>query len=214
MVALLLGTAHPARANLSMGDITDAIRHALEHFIEQVITKADNLPAGLLQAELDRIMAAIGGTQNGYLGPAGANLDALFPDQPEIDAPDDASQHDAARLEDRKARVAEAMTVASGITQEIPANERQLDTLQALNASPAGIFATLQVGNEIALSTATSLQKQNALLAELGQIDADQHAQEDWARRQQDQWDRNHYGASGFWSGARSWTPETIPGDW
>jgi P-type conjugative transfer protein TrbJ len=214
MVGLLFGTAPPAHADLSMGDITDAIRHALEHFIEQVITKADNLPASLLQAELDRIMAAIGGTESSYLGPDGAELDALFPDQPEIDAPDEASQRDTARLEDRKARVAEAMRVASGITQEIPTNERQLDTLQALNTSPAGIFASLQVGNEIALSTATSLQKQNALLAELGQIDADQHAQEDWARRQQDQWDRHHYGTSGFWSGARSWTPETIPEDW
>jgi hypothetical protein len=47
------------------------------------------------------------------------------------------------------------------------------------------------------------------LTAELGQLEADQRAQEDWSRIQANSWMQEHY-RGGFWTGTRTWTPTTF----
>lgn len=215
--ALLLATAVPAQADLTDGEIRQAIQDAVEEIfapiIEAIITPVADLPVGLAREQLGRLLALIGLAPRSYL-PDGADLDELFPDDPMIYAPDEASFHAEERSTDRKQRVEEAMGVAAGVTAAIPAERAQLVALDGLNQSPASIFAGIQIGNAIGLSAAEALQAQNALLAELGQLEADQRAQEDWSRRQYDHWARHHYGASGYWQGARAWRPETMRVGW
>lgn len=174
-----------AKADLTDGDFDAGI----DALIEALIAVVD------VPVWVDRLLELLGliGGGNSYLGPGGAELGVLYPSSPRIGSPNDGLDYGSLRYEDRQARVTEAMDVAAEVMTQLPAHALKLKTLQAANRGPESVVAALQVGNEVALRTAEALHQQNSLLAELGQLEADQRAKEDYDAFAFAAWKRAHY---------------------
>jgi hypothetical protein len=159
--------------------------------IETVVGMPDTLDGGTLETTQE----PIGGSDNSYLTSTGiGRFDRLFPDNPTQFAPVDEA--------------------AAVITDQQAATER-LDGFALRNQEPLESLAgVMKLGNQIGIETAGSIKELTTLTAEAAQLEADQRAQEDWQRRQQDAWLRNHYGTTGYWTGLRSWQPETMRAGW
>jgi hypothetical protein len=181
----LLVTRPQARA-----DISDAEYQAgIEEIIEAILTYVD-VPAWVNQL---LVLLGLIGHGNSYLGPGGADLGVLYPSVPDIGSPNQGLDYGDLRYEDRQARVTEAMDVAARVMTQLPFNALELKTLQAANLSPVSVVAAIQIGNEISLRTTEALHKQNSILAELGQLEADQRMKEDYDAYAFAAWKRRHY---------------------
>lgn len=222
-MALVLNGQH-ARADITDGQMEDVLEEALEPLVEAVeglfemiefIITTGEMPPMVVNRHLNEILALFGVSRRSYI-PNGSRgvLDDLHPDDPEWVTIGDAKWYIEERLEDRKERVNEAMDVAATITRQVPDTTAQLEVLSAANKVPVGTTATLQVGNEIALESAGALNKMNGLLAELGQLEADQRTQEDWQRVMSFNWAEYHYRDTAFWTGSRSWAPDPVDAGW
>lgn len=191
----------PAQAS-DLGDIVDALTEAYDGDLTSLIY------------QLAAFFGIYGQAPNSYLGPSGADLDVMFPDDPDYVTVGDAKWYAAERLADRKGRVDEAMRVASTIITQQPFDSAENSTLVAANVSPVSLFAAIQLGNEGEFANGRQLMKMNGLLAELGQLEADQRAAEDWERVMAYKWAKYHYQDSAFWTGERTWRPETVDTGW
>lgn len=200
VVALVLATAGPTRAD-GLGDIIA--------LLEQFLEVARSLPGAESDAQLARLLAIIGEAERSYLRLQSLerSLDTLYPDRPDAVAPDPALEAAREHMLDRKARVDEAMTLAATVAQQRAAADLQLAALHAANLSPASIVAALQIGNEFLHQLNASVETLTEVQMELGQVDADQHAMEDWSRQQSNAWVRAH-NPGGFWEGDRRWQPQ------
>jgi P-type conjugative transfer protein TrbJ len=219
---LALLPLQPASADISQseaeaafeGAIKDALDPVLGNIIEillVIIQAAGELPEDPSEAQLRQLAELLGVADRTYLRldslrPA---LDELYPDEPEITTADGAIEHARLRHEDRQGRILEAMELAATIAGQRADIDARLAALTALNRSPAGNLAAGQIGNEAALQAAASVEMLTRLTAELGQLEADQRAQEDWSRLQSNTWMQEHY-RGGFWTGTRTWTPGTF----
>jgi hypothetical protein len=182
--ALLLALPQ-ARADISDGEYQAGI----DALLDAILTHVD-LPAWVNQ--LLALLGLIGGG-NSYLGPGGADLEVLYPSNPDLGSPNEGIGYGDLRYQDRQARVTEAMDVAAEVMTQLPFNALELKTLQTANLSPASLVAAIQIGNEINLRTTEALHKQNAILAELGQLEADQRMKEDYDAFAFADWKRQHY---------------------
>lgn len=191
----------PAKA-----DISDAVfEEGIDAIVESLLEAAD-LPAWVSQ--LLALLGIIGGAENSYLGPGGADLGVLYPTTPPLGSPEEGIEYGTLRYEDRQARVTEAMDLTSTVMQQLPFNAAELKILQAANLSPLSVVAALQIGNEVNIRTAEALNKQNSILAELGQLEADQRAKEDYDAYALNTWKQEHYG-EGWLGAATSFAPES-----
>lgn len=171
-------------------DISDSEYQAgIDAIIEAILTYVE-VPAWV--SELLALLGLIG-NDNSYLGPGGADLEVLYPSNPDLGSPNEGIAYGDLRYEDRQARVTEAMDVAARVMSQLPFDALELQTLQAANISPASLVAAIQIGNEIDLRTAETLNKQNSILAELGQLEADQRMKEDYDAYAFAEWKRRHY---------------------
>lgn len=207
--ALLAGTTAlaltltPAQARAdALSDIADAVTKAQEGDLEGLVS------------QLLSYFGIYGRAACSYLGMDYGCWRTLFPDDPHYVTVDDAAWYADARLEDRKERTEEAMDVASTIVLQQPRNAAKLATLQAANVSPVSLFAAIQIGNAIEVESTAALHKQNGLLAELGQLEADQRMVEDWERVMARAWVEKHYEDSAMWSGEKQWAPEPLDTGW
>jgi hypothetical protein len=220
--SLALLPPQPASADLSQGEaeeafedaITDALEPILDNIIDillVIIETAQELPEDSSQLQLADLNRIIGTAQRTYLRleRLARSLEDLYPDEPDIVSLAAALEHAVLRHEDRQDRILEAMELAATITEQRPEIDARLTALRALNLSPAGNLATQQIGNEATLQVASSVEMLTRLTAELGQLEADQRAQEDWSRIQANSWMEEHY-RGGFWTGTRTWTPTTF----
>jgi hypothetical protein len=218
VAALLLGppSSTPARAEISDTAVLLKILAYLQAYVVPVIEAIVGMPDTLDGSVLETTQEPIGEGGNSYLTSTGiGRFDRLFPDDPTRFTSDDATAYAIARNLDRKARVNEAMDEAAAVIADQEAATERLDGFALRNEEPLESLAgTLKLGNQIGIETAGSIKELTALTAEAAQLEADQRAQEDWQRRQQDAWLRNHYGATGYWTGERSWQPETMKAGW
>lgn len=189
-----------AKADLTDGDFDAGVDAIIEALIDVV-----EVPAWV--GRLLELLGLIGGG-NSYLGPGGADLGVLYPSSPRIGSPNDGLDYGSLRYEDRQARVTEAMDVAAEVMTQLPFNALELKTLQAANLSPVSVVAALQVGNEINLRTVETLHQQNGILAELGQLEADQRAKEDYDAFAFNAWKRAHY-PQGWLGATTTFAPES-----
>jgi len=214
-----------SRADLSQSEaqeaVEEAIQEALEPILEQIIEillvvvqAAEQLPDDPTRLQLADLNRVIGTAQRTYLRleRLAQSLEELYPDEPDILSLAAALEHAALRHEDRQDRILEAMELAATIAEQRPEIDARLDALRALNLSPAGNLAVGQIGNEATLQVASSIEMLLRLTAELGQLEADQRAQEDWSRIQANGWMEEHY-KNGFWTGPRTWAPVTFRRD-
>jgi P-type conjugative transfer protein TrbJ len=221
-IAAGLALHSPARADLSQGEAEEAFEDAIQDALKPILTDiiailqviiqtAGTLPEDPTQLQLADLNQIVGAAQRTYLRleRLGQSLQQLYPDQPDIRSLAAALQHAALRHADRQDRILEAMELAATIAEQRTAIDARIAALRALNLSPAGNLAAGQIGNEAVLQVASSIEMLTRLTAELGQLEADQRAQEDWARIQANSWMKEHY-KGGFWTGTRTWTPGTF----
>jgi hypothetical protein len=217
-VALLLGppSSTPAKAEISDTAVLLKILAYLQAYVVPVIETILGMPDTLDGGTLETTQKPIGESDNSYLTTTGiGRFDRLFPDNPTLFTPDDATAYAIARNLDRKARVNEAMDEAAAIIMDQETATERLDGFALRNQEPLESLAgVMKLGNQIGIETAGSIKELTTLTAEAAQLEADQRAQEDWQRRQQDAWLRNHYGTTGYWTGLRSWQPETMKAGW
>ena len=219
---LALVPPQPVSADLSQGEaeeaFEDAIKDALEPILDSIIeillviiATAEELPDDPTQLQLADLNRIIGTAQRTYLRleRLAGSLEDLYPDEPDILSLAAALEHAVLRHQDRQDRILEAMELAATITEQRPEIDARLTALRALNLSPAGNLAADQIGNEATLQIASSVEMLTRLTAELGQLEADQRAQEDWSRIQANSWMQEHY-RGGFWTGTKTWTPATF----
>lgn len=199
-VALLLAPAK-ARADV-FSDILDALTEVQEGDLEG------------LAWQLLGYFGIYGSAIRSYLATGQQVWNELFPDEPDYLTVDEATRYADERLEDRKSRVEEAMGVASLIVQQQPVNQLKMAALQAANVSPVSLFAAIQIGNEMEAEGVLATHKMNGLLAELGQLEADQRLAEDWERVMAAEWIEAHYEDNAYWAGERTWEPEPIDTGW
>ena len=201
--------------------VEEAIQEALEPILEEIIEillivvhTAEQLPDDPTKLQLADINRVIGTAQRTYLRleRLARSLKDLYPAEPEILSLEAALEHALLRHEDRQDRILEAMELAATIAEQRPEIDARLAALRALNLSPAGNLAAGQIGNEATLQVASSIEMLTRLTAELGQLEADQRAQEDWSRIQANSWMEEHYN-NGFWTGSRTWAPVTFQRD-
>lgn len=193
----------PSKAQAdALSDIVDAVTKAQEGDLE-----------GLAYQMLS-YFGIYGSAIRSYLRRGQAYWDIMFPDDPDYVTVGDAKWYSNERLEDRKSRVEEAMDVASLIIEQQPVNQLKMTALQAANVSPVSLFAAIQIGNEMEAEGVIATHKMNGLIAELGQLEADQRIAEDWERVMAFKWAKYHYQDSAFWTGMKTWNPETIDTGW
>lgn len=196
---LLAGTAAvilvlaPTQAQAdALSDIADAVTKAQEGDLEGLVF------------QLLGYFGIYGRSVCSYLGRGYGCWPTLFPDDPGYVTVDDAAWYADRRLEDRKERTREAMDVASTIVLQQPLNAAKLTGLQAANGDPVSLFAAIQIGNAIEVENTAALHKQNGLLAELGQLEADQRLAEDWHRVQSARWAEAHH-PNVDWNDSKTW---------
>lgn len=189
-----------AKAGLTDGDLDAGVDAILEALVAYV-----DVPPWLNQ--LLALLGIVGQAENSYLGPGGPDLEVLYPSSPRIGSPNDGLGYGRLRHQDRQARVTEAMDLAATMMAQLPVDALELKALQAANLSPVSVVAALQVGNEINLRTAEALHRQNGILAELGQLEADQRAKEDYDAHAFAAWKRAHY-PQGWLSAPATFAPE------
>jgi hypothetical protein len=218
IAALLLGppSSDPARAALlDTGTFLKLLTY-LQTYLVPVIGTIAPMPGTLDGGVLEATQEPIGQAEGSYLTSTGlGRFERLFPDNPTLFAPDDATDHAIARHLDRKARVNEAMDEAAAVIADQEAATERLDGFVLRNQEPLESLAgILKLSNQIGIETAGSIKELTALTAEAAQLEADQRAQEDWQRRQQDAWLRNRYGSNGYWTGERSWQADQMQVGW
>lgn len=137
------------------------------------------------------------------LFPAGGNLEWL--------PPDGETAYTDLRLQDRGARVDEAEAHATAVTTDDLASPARLDGFVATNGLATDLLTVGKTGTTVAIETAGQLHKLTSLQAEANQIAADQHMQEDWARKQANVY-AHVWNAEGYWAGPRTFRADAIGG--
>lgn len=208
--------AKPVRAEVLDTAVLLEILAYVQTYVVPVLETIADLPDTLDGTILAATQETIGEALNSYLIRTGiGRFNTLFPDDPTLFTADDASAYAIARNLDRKSRANEAMDTAAIIIEDQRAAAGRLDGFALRNAVPLESLAGIgKLGNQVAIETAGSIKELTALTAETAQLEADQRVQEDWQRRQHDAWMHNHYGNSGYWSGERTWQPETVRAGW
>lgn len=213
VVALAGVSARPAAA------ITDtavllAILAYLEGYVVPVIEALIPLPDTMDGEVIQEVVDRVGRATRSYLGGASPEvlLGQVFPEIYRVTTLDEARIWAILRDADRREKVAEAMNVARTIIDDAAASAERADAFLARNGMPFESLAGVnKLGNAIALETNGTLKQIVQLQAEQAQLHADQAMHEDWKRRQHDEWLRAHFGEQGYWTGTRTWTPETMP---
>lgn len=200
---LLLTTplTRPARA-ADLGDILE--------ILERMIELIDTLPEDPTGGILTQLRDLVGQAQRSYLELSKLEraLQDLYPEA--VFATVDAiMEHIKRRQEDREDRVREAMRLAAQVMEQRALVDARILALTALNRSPVGILAGIQLNTEATLQVASSLETLTRLTAELGQLEADQRLMEDWQRQKAAEWSREHY-PGGYWTGPRTWQPDIM----
>lgn len=217
--AAVLGliSAPPAHAGLSdledaiVDGVVDGFKEAWDTWLESIkdwlFRPQVNMP--MPGEEIHGIAGVIGHGDNSYLGPDGPDLAVLYPPEPDLRTVDDGEAYLLQREQDRRARVEEAMQTAATITTALPEAAARLEVLTALNRSPVSILGAAQLGAEASLEVARALHAQNGLIAELGQLQADEAAKQDWDRRAYDAWWSAH-NPDGQWQGTRRFVADRL----
>lgn len=221
---LLLGAA-PAKAGLLdigglgglFGDLkgSKGIISLLEAIYAAIFPVGTPLPQPPTEdgAVLAGTQQPIGQAPGSYVTGAVPSENPLFPPagNPEWLPPDGASAYAALRLRDRADRVDEAERHAAAVTADDLAAPARLDGFVATNGLATDLLTAGKTGTTVAIETAGQLHKLTSLQAEANQIAADQHMQEDWARKQADTLNRTVF-ANGYWAGVRKWQPDVQAG--
>lgn len=215
-VVALAGVSVSARP---AGAITDtavllAILAYLEEYVVPVLEALVPLPETMDGEGIREVLDRVGTATRSYL--AGASPEVLlgqvFPEILQVTTLDEARLWAVLRDGDRRQKVAEAMNVARTITDDVAASAERADEFLARNGMPFESLAGVnKLGNAIAVETNGTLKQIVQLQAEQAQLHADQAMHEDWKRRQNDEWLRAHFGEQGYWTGVRTWAPETMP---
>jgi hypothetical protein len=216
---LALVAAGPVRAD-SFDDFLDDLKDELvDTFFEAWDAWLESIEDYLFKPQADMpspgeeihgIAGVIGSADNSYLRPDGADLGVLYPE----DGPrtiDDGQEYAEQRRQDRLLRVDEAMRVASTIAAGLPATAERLDALDALNHSPASILGAAQLGAKAGLETARAVNQLAGVVAELGQLQADEAARQEWVARESQRTSMERIGP--LWTGERRFSTEFIPLD-
>lgn len=187
----LLAAPSPAKADLTLGDLSGVIDDLMEFLTEVLLTPAENLPAVFVADPLPLPI----------LGNHVAGLPVTT--QATIDLANE-------RLVDRTARVDALNDIGELAAQAAVINSAALDLISVLNLNdPISIAASqqLQTVAEVAEAVASAVESQTQ--AASAGLDADRAQQE--AQEEVERWAnllaRNPAGA---WSGTRTWATETI----
>ena len=213
VVALAGVSARPAAA------ITDtavllAILAYLEEYVVPVLEALIPLPDTMDGEVIREVVDRVGTAARSYLGGASPEvlLGQVFPEIFQVTTLDEARLWAILRDGDRRQKVTEAMNVAKTIIDDAAASAERADAFLARNEMPFESLAGVnKLGNTIALETNGTLKHIATLQAEQAQLQADQAMQEDWERRQHDEWLRAHFGSQGYWTGTKTWAYETMP---
>ena len=200
-IALLTATPAPAKADLSFGELMDGFEWFLGELMKTrgLAAFADQLAA----------MLALFGI---YIEP---ELADTYPEDPTIYSPDQSAARADARYQDRIAQTTEATEVAGQVAEQVPWTQLQLTAMRVANRNPYSIFYALQLGNEGTFMMTEEVSKTNMLLAEMAQVELNQHAAEDWQAKQSVALTEERFGdGHGLWNGMKTWQPTPLVREW
>lgn len=217
VAALLFGGMRPAHAQLSQGELTEALPGG----IAQGMTDFFNAPligglslaaillliittledwAGILAPD-DRLAPTeplIGSAPHSYVLPGGVAgaIPELYPPEMPLYSPLAALEHVDLQNIDRQERAIEAMDLTGEVMLRRPEVTAQLAALQAKNRGEMGVMGVLwgiQVGNEATIKVAESLEENTRVVAEAAQLEADQRLMERWKAQYYTMWSARHH---------------------
>lgn len=212
-IALAAAPLQTAKAQLSQGEFEESFQDGLVEFFNTPLVGGLSLMAILMiivtaiqdwagvQTPDERLAPTepiIGQAPRSYMLPGGmqAAIPELYPEQFATYSPLEAAQHAALQNIDRQERTGEAMDMASEIMArraEVTATLRRLQEMNRLPIEQLGIAGSQQLNTDATIQAVSSIEELMRVMAEQGQVEADQRLMERWANDHYVKWAQFHH---------------------